>query len=50
MVNQHTVRVETEYKKVYSIIERPGAADLLQWMGANGFFEEIGRASCRERV
>lgn len=39
MVNQHTVRVETEYKKVYSIIERPGAADLLQWMGANGFFE-----------
>ena len=39
MVNQHTVRVEAEYKKVYSIIERPGAADLLQWMGANGFFE-----------
>ena len=39
MVNQHTVRVEAEYNKVYSIIERPGAADLLQWMGANGFFE-----------
>lgn len=39
MVNQHTVRVEAEYKKVYSIIERPGAADLLQWMDANGFFE-----------
>lgn len=39
MVNQHTVRVEAEYKKVYSIIERPGEADLLQWMGANGFFE-----------
>ena len=47
------------FRNYFSYINRPGAADLLQWIESNGFFEapaskrhhgEIGRASCRERV
>jgi hypothetical protein len=31
--------IEAKYKNYFAHINRPGAADLLQWMGANGFFE-----------
>lgn len=36
---QTTAEIEQIYKNYYSYIERPGAADLLQWMCAQGFFE-----------
>lgn len=36
---QTTAEIERIYKNYYAYIERPGAADLLQWMCANGFFE-----------
>lgn len=39
MTRQHMLREEIEYKKYYSYIQRPGAADLLQWIESNGFFE-----------
>lgn len=39
MTRQYMLRAEMEYRKRYSYIQRPGAADLLQWMGAQGFFE-----------
>lgn len=31
--------IEAKYRNYFAYINRPGAADLLQWMGANGFFE-----------
>lgn len=31
--------IEAEYRKCFAYIDRPGAADLLEWMGKNGFFE-----------
>ena len=31
--------IEAKYRNYFNYINRPGAADLLQWMGANGFFE-----------
>lgn len=36
---QTMAEIEQIYKNYYSYIERPGAADLLQWMCAQGFFE-----------
>ena len=35
-----TAEIEAEYRNCFkTYISRPGAADLLEWMGANGFFE-----------
>ena len=31
--------IEAKYRNYFAYIKRPGAADLLQWMDANGFFE-----------
>lgn len=31
--------IEAKYRNYFAYINRPGAADLLQWMEANGFFE-----------
>lgn len=31
--------IEAKYKNYFAYISRPGAADLLQWIEANGFFE-----------
>ena len=31
--------IEAKYRNYFNYINRPGAADLLQWMDANGFFE-----------
>ena len=31
--------IEAKYRNYFAYINRPGAADLLQWMDANGFFE-----------
>ena len=40
MTTQYMIRAEMEYKKCFTTyIHRPGAADLLQWMCAQGFFE-----------
>lgn len=40
MTTQYMIRAELEYKKRFTTyINRPGAADLLQWIEANGFFE-----------
>ena len=40
MTRQCMIRTELEYKKYFTTyIHRPGAADLLQWMCAKGFFE-----------
>lgn len=37
---QTAAEIEKEYRKHFTMhISRPGAADLLQWMIANGFFE-----------
>ena len=40
MTTQYMIRAELEYKKCFTTyINRPGAADLLQWMCGQGFFE-----------
>lgn len=40
MTTQYMIRAELEYKKYFTTyINRPGAADLLQWMCGQGFFE-----------
>lgn len=40
MATQYMIRAEMEYKKCFTTyINRPGAADLLQWMCGRGFFE-----------
>ena len=31
--------IEAKYRNYFNYINRPGAADLLQWMDTNGFFE-----------
>lgn len=31
--------IEAKYRNYFAYISRPGAADLLQWIEANGFFE-----------
>lgn len=31
--------IEAKYRNYFAYIKRPGAADLLQWIDANGFFE-----------
>lgn len=31
--------IEAKYRNYFAYIKRPGAADLLQWMDANSFFE-----------
>ena len=36
---QTLAEIEQTYKNYFCWIERPGAADLLQWMCAHGFFE-----------
>lgn len=36
---QKLANIEQAYKNYYSWIERPGAADLLQWMRGQGFFK-----------
>lgn len=35
--------IEAKYRNYFAYIKRPGAADLLQWMDANSFFEAPGK-------